>query len=125
MNELLKFSRKLQVSSTTKQQQQHTHTHTYTPSLKVGFGFCFGFFKIYLFIYFWLRWAFIAARRLSLVAASGGYSSLRCTGFSLRWLLLLWSTSSRLAGSVVVALRLSSCGSRALEHRLSSCGART
>ena len=31
---------------------------------------------------------------LSLVAASGGYSLLLCTGFSLRWLLLLWSTDS-------------------------------
>ena len=28
------------------------------------------------FIYFWLRWVFVAARGLSLVAASGGYSSL-------------------------------------------------
>ena len=35
--------------------------------------------------------------------ASRGYSSLRCTGFSLRWLLLLWSTGSRCPGSVVVA----------------------
>ena len=40
---------------------------------------------IYLFIY-WLRWVFIAARGLSLVAAGWGYSSLRCTGFLLRWL---------------------------------------
>ena len=55
---------------------------------------------------------------LSLVAASGGYSSLRCTGFSLRWFLLLQSTGSSLAG-------FSSYGTRALERRLSSCGART
>ena len=68
------------------------------------------------FIYFWLRWVFVAARGLSLVVARGGYSSLLCTGFSLRWLLLLWSTGSRRAG-------LSSCGSQALERRLSSCGA--
>ena len=45
---------------------------------------CFIF--IYLFIYFWLHWVFIAVRGLSLVAASGGYSSLRarashCGGF--------------------------------------------
>ena len=33
-----------------------------------------------------------------LVAASGGYSLLQCTGFSLRWLLLWQSTSSRLMG---------------------------
>ena len=32
------------------------------------------FFKIYLFIYFWLRWVFVAVCGLSLVAASGGYS---------------------------------------------------
>ena len=57
---------------------------------------------IYLFI-FWLRWVFIAACRLSLVAASGGYSSLWCAGFSLQWLLLLRSTGSRRAG-------FSSCG---------------
>ena len=47
----------------------------------------FYFFKFY----FWLRWVFVAARGLSLVAASGDYSSLRCTGFSLQWLLLLRS----------------------------------
>ena len=72
---------------------------------------------IYLFIYFWLRWVFVAAHGLSLVAESWGYSSLRCAGFSLWWLLLLRSAGSRHAG-------FSSCGSRALEHRLSSCGAR-
>ena len=37
-----------------------------------------------LFIYFWLRWVFVAARGLSLVVASGGYSSLQCAGFSLQ-----------------------------------------
>ena len=68
---------------------------------------------MYLFIYFWLRWVFVAACRLSLVAASGGYS-LRCAGFSLRWLLLLWSMGSRRAASEVMARRLSSCGARSL-----------
>ena len=56
---------------------------------------------------------FVAAHGLSLVAASGGYSSLRRAGFSLCWLLLLWSTGSRRVGSVVVAHRLScsaACG---------------
>ena len=73
-------------------------------------------FYIYLFIYyFWLCWVFIAAHRLSLVAASRGYSSLRCTGFSLQWLLLLQSTGSRCAG-------FSSSGSRDAGRRLSSCG---
>ena len=61
---------------------------------------------IYLFIYFWLHWVFVAVRGLSLVAASGGYSSLRCADFSLQWLLSLWSTGSRCAG-------FSSCGTRA------------
>ena len=41
------------------------------------------FFKIYLFIYFWLHWVFVAARGLSLVAANRGYPSLRCAGISL------------------------------------------
>ena len=37
-----------------------------------------------LFIYFWLLWVFVAVLGLSLVAASRGYFSLRCTGFSSR-----------------------------------------
>ena len=74
-------------------------------------------FLKYLFIYFWLHWVFVAALGLSLVAASGCYSLLRCAGFSLWWLLLLRSTGSRRAG-------FSSCGSRALQRRLSSCGTR-
>ena len=39
----------------------------------------FSFFLIYLFI-FWLHWVFAAVCGLSLVAVSGGYSLLRCTG---------------------------------------------
>ena len=58
---------------------------------------------IYLFIYFWLCWVFVSVWGLSLVAASGGHSSSRCAGLSLSWPLLLWSTGSRCAGSVVVA----------------------
>ena len=69
------------------------------------------FLIFYLFIYFWLSWVLVAARGLSLVAASRGYSSLQCAGFSLQWLLLLRSG-------------LSSCGSRALERRLRICGTR-
>ena len=68
-------------------------------------------FFINLFTYFWLCWVFAPARRLLLVAASGGYSLLWCAGFSLRWLLLLRSTGPRcvgfsscsMQGSVVVA----------------------
>ena len=40
------------------------------------------FFKKFIyFIYFWLHWVFVAVCGLSLVAASGGYSLLRCVGF--------------------------------------------
>ena len=69
--------------------------------------FIYLFILIYLFylFYFSLCWVFDAARGLSLVAASRGYSSLRCTGFSLRWLLLSRSTGSRSEG-------FSSCGTR-------------
>ena len=59
-----------------------------------------------LFIYFWLHRVFVAVRGLPLVVASEGYSSLQCMGFSLQWLLLLWSMGSRHAG-------FSSCGTGA------------
>ena len=58
---------------------------------------------IYLFIYLWLYWVFISVRGLSLAAASGGHSSSPCAGLSLSRPLLLWSTGSRRAGSVIVA----------------------
>ena len=62
------------------------------------------FFKfIYPFIYLWLRWVFISVRGLSPAAASGGHSSSRCVGLSPSWPLLLRSTGSRRAGSVIVA----------------------
>ena len=67
--------------------------------------FCI-FFYFILFIYFCQHWFFVAAHGLSLAMASGGHSSLRCTGFSLQWPLLLRSTSSRRTG-------FSSCGTRA------------
>ena len=69
------------------------------------FFFIFNTFIYFLFIYSWLCWVFTAARRLSLVVVSGGYSLLQCSGFSLRWL-LLWSSGSRCAG-------FSSCGAQA------------
>ena len=55
------------------------------------------------FIYLWLCWVFISVCGLSLVVASGGRSSSRCAGLSLSRPLLLRSTGSRRAGSVVVA----------------------
>ena len=84
----------------------------------------FFFFKFYLFIFLFMAVLGLrfSVRGLSLVAASGGHSSSRCAGLSLSRLLLLWSTGSRRAGSVVVAhrlqtRRLSSCGSRAQSPR--------
>ena len=78
---------------------------------------------IYLFIYsfihlYWLHWVFVAACGLSVVVVSGGYPLLRCTGFSLRWLLLLLSMGSRHAG-------FRSCGAWALRCvGFSSCSTR-
>ena len=66
--------------------------------------------RVYLFFYFWLSWVFVVVLGLSLVVAIGGYSLLRCAGFSLRWLLLLWSMGSRRVG-------FSSCSTRVVEHR--------
>ena len=63
----------------------------------------FFFFLIYLFIYFWLCWVFVSVRGLSLAAASGSHSSSRCAGLSPSRPLLLQSTGSRRAGSVIVA----------------------
>ena len=61
---------------------------------------------LFLFLFFfnlWLCWVFISVRGLSLVAASGGHSSSRCAGLSPSQPLLLRSTGSRRAGSVIVA----------------------
>ena len=70
--------------------------------------FSFFFFLINLFIYFGLHWVFIAAWKLSLVAESGGYSSLRCVGFS------CWETQALgTQATVVVVHGLSSCGTGA------------
>ena len=87
----------------------HTVLHsgcTIPTNRVVGFPFlhtlssiCFLFFFLnFLYIYFWLCGVFIAVRGLSLVAASGGYSLLRCASFSLRWLLLVQSMGSRHVG---------------------------
>ena len=69
--------------------------------------FCFLFSYIYLFyFYFWLCWVFVSVRGLSLVAVSGGHSSLRCAGLSL-------SRPLFVAEHRLQTRRLSSCGSRA------------
>ena len=73
-----------------------------SPALPLSF-----FFNVndclYLFIYLWLCWVFVSVRGLSLVAASGGHSSSRCAGLSLSRPLLLQSTGSWRAGSVIMA----------------------
>ena len=79
------------------------------------------FIYLFLFIYFWLRCVFVAVRGLSLVVASGGYSSLRCAGFSLWWLLLLQSTglvAPRHVGSAQTRARtrVPCIGRRILNH---------
>ena len=61
------------------------------------------FFFFFNFIYLWLCWVFVSVRGLSLVVASGGHSSPRCADLSLSRPLLLRSTGSRCAGSVIVA----------------------
>ena len=77
------------------------------------FFLVFCFLIYYLFIYLWLCWVFVSVRGLSLVAASRGHSSSRCAGLSLLRPLLLRSTGSRRAGSVIMAHRPScsaACG---------------
>ena len=75
----------------------------------LNFVSCF----IYLSVYSWLCWVFVSVRGLSLAVASGGHSSSWCTGLSLSRPLLLPSTGSRRAGSVIVAhwpSRSAACG---------------
>ena len=74
------------------------------PPAPIHFFKNFILFYLFLINYlFWLCWVFVSVRGFSLVAASGGHSSSRCAGLSLSWPLLLRSTGSRCAGSVVVA----------------------
>ena len=67
--------------------------------------FRFFFLIIYLFIYFWLHWVFIARVGVTLrcSAQASHYSGFSCCG---AWALGSWA-------SVVVARRLSSCGTQA------------
>ena len=68
------------------------------PGFLLRTTFFFFFFK-----YLWLCWVFVSVRGLSLAAASGDHSSSRCAGLSPSRPLLLRSTGSRRAGSVIVA----------------------
>ena len=65
-----------------------------------------GLFVLILFIYLFLAVSglrFCARAFSSCATASGGHSSSQCAGLSLSRPLLLWSTGSRHAGSVIVA----------------------
>ena len=55
--------------------------------------------------FFWLHWIFVAARRPSLVAVSGGYSLVVFHGLLIMVVSLLWNKGKQ--ASVVVAHRLS------------------
>ena len=107
------------------------HGCIYFEALSRGFhAFYFYFLKNKCIIYFWLFWVFVAAHGLSLIAASGGYSSLRCAGSSLLWLLLrsmgyrCWGFSScGTRASVVVAHGPQSTGSVLVAHEISCCAA--
>ena len=70
---------------------------------KFNWFFCFVLFFVLFFLavlgLLCCAWAFSSC-------GERGYSSLRCAGFSLRWLLLLWSMGSRRRGYVVAARRL-------------------
>ena len=78
--------------------------------------------KILLFIYFWLCWVFLAARKLSLVAerellccsAQASHCGSSSCGTQA---LNMWAL-------VVAAGRPCSCGLQALENQLSKCGTR-
>ena len=66
-------------------------------------NFFLGGLFVCLFVCLWLCWVFVSVRGLSLIAASGDHSSSRCAGLALLRPLLLRSTGSRRAGSVIVA----------------------
>ena len=70
---------------------------------KLGLFLGFVCLFVCLFVYLWLCWVFVSVRGLSLVVASRGHSSSRCAGLSLLWPLLLRSTGSRRADSVILA----------------------
>ena len=67
---------------------------------------CFFFFIYLIYLFLAVLGLCCCVQAFSSCSESGGYSSLWCAGFSLRWLLLLRSTGSRCAG-------FSSCGTRA------------
>ena len=87
--------------------------HQGSPILFFYFIFLFYFFYKLINLFIFSCWVFVSVRGLSLVVASGGHSSSRCAGLSLSRPLLLRSTGSRRAGSVIAAhgpSRSAACG---------------
>ena len=78
------------------------------------------FLKRFLYILAVVAWPFVAALGLSLVAVTGGCSSLQFTRFSLRWLFSCGAQAVGVQASIVAVLGLSCCSSWAPELALSS-----
>ena len=74
-----------------------------------------GFVVVIKFIYFWLRWVFIAAHGLSLVVVSEDYSLVVV-------LKLLTAMASHCRVRVLRNVGFSTCRMWALKHGMSSCG---
>ena len=86
---------------------------------RVGFH---GWYLFFLIIYFWLSWVWVAAPRLSLGGRRWRLLFV-ATGFSLPWLLLLWSTGFRVLGLLGSRAQAPSSGLLGLvapQHRASS-----
>ena len=64
----------------------------------ISLGRVLGWYLFKKIIYFWLCWVFIAVYRLSLFAASRGYSLVAVCGFLLWWFPLLQSTGCMASG---------------------------
>ena len=83
-------------------------------------------FKNFIYLFSQLFLAAQGLGRLSLVVASGGFSSLWCTGFSLQWLLSLRSMDCRVHVGLLVAIhRLQTMGTVVVAQglsRSSACG---
>ena len=83
----------------------------------------YSYLFIYLFIYLWLCWVFVAVCGLFSSCGEWGLLFIAVHGLLIAVASLVAEHKSALGErtSVVVAHRLSSCGSQALERRLSSC----
>ena len=89
--------------------ENHLHQHGYVNHFDVWVPHKISRKSLFFFLAALGLCCCVRAFFFSLVATRRGYSSLQCAGFSLHWLLLLWSMGSRRAG-------FSSCGTGALEH---------